>query len=113
MKSFFGRLHLGRLPDEQTRHKQLLRELQKIMATQTEIAAELNAVKEKLVASTNKITKIGAETDSLLTKIAALEDTINAGTVSPELQAAFDAVKTQADALEATAAGVDDKVPDA
>lgn len=113
MKSLFGRIHLGRLPNEQQRHKQLLGELSKIMATEKEIAAELLSVKAKLESSTAKITKIGTETDSLLTKIQALQDTIDAGTVSPELQAAFDAVKTQADTLESTATGVDDKVPDA
>lgn len=105
--------YFGRLPGEQQRYNNLLKQLKKIMATQTEIAAELNAVKEKLVSSTNKITKICTETDSLLTKIQALEETINAGTVSPELQAAFDAVKAQADVVESTATGVDDKVPDA
>lgn len=83
------------------------------MATQIEIAAELNAVKEKLVAATGRITKIGTETDSLLTKIQALEETINAGTVSPELQAAFDAVKAQANEVETAATTVDDKVADA
>lgn len=113
MITLLGIVTLGRLPDEQQRHKQLLRELKKIMATQTEIVAQLNAVNEKLVAATAKITKIGTETDSLLTKILALEEIINAGTVSPELQAALDAVKAQADVIESTATGVDDKVPDA
>lgn len=82
------------------------------MATQAEIASELTATKDRLVAATNKITKIGTETDSLLVKIKELEDVINAGTVTPELQAAFDAVKEQVTALEAAATVADDKVPD-
>lgn len=72
----------------------------KIMATQAELAAQLNDLGVELG-------KIGTETQTLLDKIEELGKIIAAGgDVTPELQAAFDAVKSQAQA-------VDDKVPDA
>ena len=75
------------------------RKADKIMATQAELAAQLNDLGVELG-------KIGTETQSLLDKIEELGKIIAAGgDVTPELQAAFDAVKAQAQA-------VDDKVPD-
>ena len=73
---------------------------EKIMATQAELAAQLTAATEKLK-------KIGSETTTLLTKVKDLTDIIAGGTipVTPELQAA-------ADALTAQAGVVDDLVPD-
>jgi len=74
--------------------------LETIMATQQELTAQITAATEKL-------TKIGTETGTLLTKIEELKTALaNAGNVSPELQAAVDA-------LAAQAAVVDDLVPDA
>lgn len=69
------------------------------MATQAEAAQELRKANDSL-------TKIGGETTTLLEKVKALEDAAaNAGNVGPELQAAIDAVVSQAQA-------VDDLVPD-
>lgn len=113
MISLFGTIHFGRLDPAEKKHQDLLKLIRQIMATQAEIAAELNTTKDRLAAATAKINKIGTETDTLLVKIKELEDVINAGTVTPELQAAFDAVKTQVDALETAATVADDKVPDA
>jgi hypothetical protein len=80
-----------------------LKELEKkIMATQAELTTQL-------AATTAKVTKIGTETRTLLDKITALQtaiDNMPAGTVTPELQAA-------ADALDAQVTVVDDLVPDA
>lgn len=70
-----------------------------IMATQAEIAAGLTAASAAL-------TKIGQETSTTLDKVRALEEEINNGNVSPELQAAFDDLKVQVQR-------VDDMVPDA
>jgi hypothetical protein len=70
-----------------------------IMATQAEIAAGLTAASAAL-------TKIGQETTTTLDKVRALEEQINNGNVSPELQAAFDDLKAQVQR-------VDDMVPDA
>lgn len=74
--------------------------LNSIMATQAELAQQLRDLGTELG-------KIGGETSTLLQKIADLETQIgNLDNVSPELQAAFDAVKQQAQT-------VDDLVPDA
>ncbi len=73
--------------------------LEKIMATQTELVAQLTAVNDQLK-------KIGTETAGLLAKIDELKAVIAAGTVSPELQAAVDALTAQAKV-------VDDLVADA
>ena len=73
--------------------------LKQIMATQTEIVQELTAVKATLV-------KVGTETSTLLKRIADLQAVIDAGAVTPELEAAAKAVADQAKV-------VDDLVPDA
>lgn len=77
----------------------LSRKVDRIMATQAQIAAELTTLKDQLV-------KVGNETTTLIQKVADLEAAIANGPVTPELQAAFDAVKAQVQA-------VDDLVPDA
>lgn len=70
------------------------------MANQTELAAELTAL-------TATVAKIGTETSTLLTKITDLETALaNAGSVSPEVQAALDGLKAQVNV-------VDGLVPDA
>ena len=68
--------------------------------TQAELAAELTAVKEQ-------VTKIGSETSALKQNVSDLEVALgNQTNVSPEVQAAFDALKAQVQT-------VDDLVPDA
>lgn len=68
--------------------------------TQAELAAQLTA-------ATAKIDKIGTETRGLITKVQELTDIINnQAEVSPELQAA-------ADAVDAQLTIVDELVPDA
>ncbi len=83
------------------------------MATTEEIIADINATKEKLVSATTKLAKIGAETDSLLARIKALEDAIAAGTVPQAVLDAFAGVKEQATILDTALQAQDDKVPDA
>lgn len=79
--------------------KQINRKLDNIMATQAEAAAQLKTISTELV-------KVGTETQTLLDKVTALQDAAaNADNVSPELQAAIEAVATQA-------TKVDDLVPD-
>ena len=68
------------------------------MANQAQIAAGL-------VAASAALTKIGQETSTTLQKVAALEEQIANGNVSPELQTAFDDLKAQLQR-------VDDLVPD-
>lgn len=72
--------------------------LDKIMATEAELAAQLQD-------NTAQIQKIGTETRSLLDKVQQLLDQIASAQVSPELQAAADGVKAQLQV-------VDDLVPD-
>lgn len=72
----------------------------RIMATQAELAADLQTV-------TAQVAKIGTETSTLLQKVADLEAALAAGGVTtPEVDAAMAALKAQA-------AVVDDLVPDA
>lgn len=73
--------------------QEILAQGAKIMATQTEIVAQLNATTEQLK-------KIGTETTSLLTKVDELLAVINAGPVTPELQAAVDALQAQATTVD-------------
>ncbi len=73
--------------------------LNTIMATQAQLAQQLTDLGVELG-------KIGTETSTLLQKITDLEAQIGSSDVTPELQAAFDAVKAQAQV-------VDDLVPDA
>ena len=65
------------------------------MSTQAELATRLDAV-------TAEVTKIGTETQSLLTKIddltAAME---TAGNTTPEVDAALDALQAQAGVVDA------------
>mgnify|MGYP001564358728 CR=1 FL=1 len=73
--------------------------LEKIMASVAELTAQVNA-------ATAKLAKIGTETQKLLKDIADLKLIIAQGTVTPELQAAVDALAAQAGV-------VDDLVEDA
>lgn len=60
-----------------------------IMATQAELAEQLNSV-------TTQIQKIGTEVTTTLQKVQELEDALgNEGEVSPALQTAFDNLKAQ------------------
>jgi septal ring factor EnvC (AmiA/AmiB activator) len=71
----------------------------KIMATQAELAAQLTTLG-------TQVQKIGQETSTLVQKVADLEEALNnQDDVSPELQAAFDGLKSQVQV-------VDDQVAD-
>ncbi len=116
-----------RVSQTEKRHEEIIKLLKGIMATQAEIVAQLTAVKDQLVAANGRLTtittiatKIGTETDGLKQRITDLEDAVNNQTnASPELVAAFNAVKEQVDAqgtaidsLQAGITAVDDKVTD-
>ena len=91
---------LSYLPVTRRSFNKLILEVLKIMTTQAELATEMAAVQAQLV-------KIGEETSSLLLNIIELTALVEAGgNITPELQAAVDAVKAQAQV-------VDDLVPDA
>lgn len=64
------------------------------MATQQEVVKQVEAV-------TTELKKIGTETRTLLTKVEELQAIIDAGpAVSPELQAAVDALTAQAKVVD-------------
>jgi peptidoglycan hydrolase CwlO-like protein len=66
-----------------------INQLKKIMATQAELTTEVAAI-------TPQITAIGAGISALNAKVAELEAAIaSAGNVTPELQAAVDALKAE------------------
>lgn len=71
-----------------------------IMSNQSDITAQLNSL-------TAQVSKIGTETSATLQKVVDLQAIIDSGSdVSPEVQAAIDALKVQ---VQKT----DDLVPDA
>lgn len=73
----------------------VLKLLEGLMATQAELTAQVAAVNAKL-------TKIGDETRSLLAKVEELTAVIaNGPPVTPELQAAVDALTAQAELVDA------------
>jgi predicted nucleic acid-binding Zn-ribbon protein len=108
----FGTFFIGWLPTEEQKHQSLLKLLRKIMSTQTEIAAQLVAAAQTIASLTAQITKVGTETDKLLAKIVELENNLP-DNVSPQLEAAVDALKLQIQSLQTAAQSTDDKVPDA
>ncbi len=74
--------------------------LEKIMATQAELAKDLTAISEH-------VAKIGTETSATLQKVTDLETALaNAGNTTPEVDAALAALKAQVQV-------VDDLVADA
>jgi predicted transcriptional regulator len=74
--------------------------LEKVLMNQAELAAQLTEIGAQ-------IAKIGEESAATLLKVTELEEALeNAGDVTPEVQAAFDALKAQVQV-------VDDLVPDA
>jgi hypothetical protein len=81
-------------------HHELNAKVETIMATQTELAAELAAV-------TAKVAKIGLETATTLDKVVELEGALVAGgNTSPAVDEALTALKAQVQL-------VDDLIPDA
>lgn len=78
---------------------EVLSTLEKIMATQAQLADDLNKLNDQ-------IKKIGAETSKTLQKVTDLEALLKAGgNTTPEVDAAMAAAKTSAQAA-------DDLVPD-
>lgn len=78
----------------------ILTKLEKMMATQAELAASLAAVSAQ-------VSKIGTESSATLQKVADLEAALAAaGNTTPEVDAALAALKAQVQV-------VDDLVPDA
>lgn len=75
------------------------------MATQQELAAQLNALTPQLTKINGEIDGLQGVVDTLTVRVAELEAQLAGAPVSPELQAAFDAVK-------AAVQSVDENIPD-
>ena len=82
----------------------LISQQETIMADQAEIVVQIQQIQ-------NKLTKIGTETTSLLTKIAELTAIIAAGPVSPELQQAVNDLTAQAQVVDDLVADAPDVPP--
>lgn len=97
INNFYGTVNQYSCDDQKL--NLIISKLDQIMSTQAEIAAGLNA-------ATDQLKKIATESSKTLQKVADLEAALNnQSNVTPELQAAFDALKTQVQV-------VDDLVPD-
>jgi chromosome segregation ATPase len=91
----------------------LTNKINQIMATQVEAAAALAAITAKLDTVSTEVDKVSTETTALLVEIQTLIDAAANQDVTPELQAAIDAVASRADSLATKVAAVDALVPDA
>jgi hypothetical protein len=81
--------------------------------SQADFALSARAIAADLAATNAIMVKVGAETDSLIAKIASMQAIIDAGEgVSPELASALAEIAEQATALKATAQTADAKVED-
>ena len=79
----------------------------------TELAASLTALAAAATATAAKVDKVGAETATLLEKLALLEEAVNlAGNTTPEVDAALAALSTAAGNVDNAVQAVDDQVPD-
>lgn len=87
-------------------NRSIIHHLEKIMATQAELAQQLREVLASLHKSNAEIAEVQTSVVTLTTKIAELQAIIDAGNVSQELQDAVAAVSV-------AAKEVDDAIPDA
>ena len=86
----------------------------RIMATQAELAAALNSANSSLTDIGTEVDKIGVETTNLQKNVADLTAALAAGgTTSPEVDAALAALQATAAGLATKVKAVDDLVPDA
>jgi len=86
---------------------------ERIVMNRTELAASLTALAAAATATAAKVDKVGAETATLLEKLALLEEAVNlAGNTTPEVDAALAALSTAAGNVDNAVQAVDDQVPD-
>lgn len=91
--------------------QQLNKKVNIIMATQTEAAAQLAAVSAQQAEATAKQTEALTELTTKIAELQAVIDSGNAGAISPELQAAIDAVVASSAATFAGAQVLADVIP--
>jgi len=86
----------------------------RIMATQAELAAALNSANSSLTDIGTEVDKIGVETTTLQKNVADLTAALAAGgATTPEVDAALAALQATAGTLVSKVKAVDDLVPDA
>jgi uncharacterized phage infection (PIP) family protein YhgE len=84
-----------------------------IMANQAELAKQLTDATTAVGKIGDGVTKIGTETKTLIQKVADLTAALaNQQNVTPELQAAADALTAQVTVVDDTVKATDDLVPD-
>lgn len=87
--------------------------LDRIIMTNDELLAAVQAANANLDAAKAVVDKIAGETTGLVTEVQTLKDLLAAsGAPSPELQAAVDALSARVVTLQASLASVDGLVPD-
>lgn len=88
-------IHVHHHGSSEVIHKldKLIAQGERMMATQAELTTKVNEL-------TTQVTKVGTETRTLLTKIEELLAVIAAGTVTPELEAAVNALKDQVQVVD-------------
>lgn len=84
-----------------------------IMTNQADATQKLTDVGTKLDNIATEVGKVSSETQALQAEVAALTQAAQNADISPELQAAIDAVATRVDSVAAGVKAVDDLVPDA
>ena len=90
----------------------MLKRLGNIMETQAELQAALEAATATLNEVGTGVDNISADVDGLTGEVRKLKEQIDAGgTVSPGVQAAFEALQTRLGTLKTRVAEVDAKVP--
>lgn len=93
----------------------LATKVDRLMATQEELATALNALNQTVTDIGTEVDKVSGETTSLLAQVATLTQELQnqQGGTSPAVDQALAAVQTTVQSLAAKVKAVDDLVPDA
>lgn len=92
--------------------------LERVMTTQAELVAQMDAVNEKLSTAVVAIGKVGGETDTILQIVQDLRDQIagmggDSAPVTAAVEEALARITASANAITEAISVVDNKVPDA
>lgn len=99
---------------EQSLLKLILEKVNRIMATQAELAAALSSANSALIDIGTEVDKIGTETTTLQANVADLTAALAAGGITTaEVDAALAALQATTGSLASRVKAVDDLVPDA
>lgn len=87
--------------------------LEKILATQAELAAGLTTANQQLTDIGTEVDKIGTEVSTLQQQVATLTAELGNVQTTPEVDSALTALQTTLSSLATRVKAVDDLVPDA